>query len=120
MLSETLEAGIAISPLRNPSDPPLAAPGGLCPGLNDVIRQIVLTLDGGYGVTSITGAQRTSAPGAAAWDFRSRVLPVGPLAPMRGNASRTARCWASCRSQARRNGRYDSRASSERRQHRSL
>lgn len=36
--------------------PPSPFPGGLCPGLNDVIRQIVLTLDGGYGVTSITGA----------------------------------------------------------------
>ena len=29
--------------------------GGLCPGLNDVIRQIVTTLESGYGVPSITG-----------------------------------------------------------------
>lgn len=29
--------------------------GGLCPGLNDVIRQIVITLEVGYGVQSITG-----------------------------------------------------------------
>ncbi len=29
--------------------------GGLCPGLNDVIRSIVLTLNYGYGVTNILG-----------------------------------------------------------------
>lgn len=28
--------------------------GGLCPGLNDVIRQIVITLESGYGVKDIT------------------------------------------------------------------
>ena len=29
--------------------------GGLCPGLNDVIRQIVITLESGYGVQDIVG-----------------------------------------------------------------
>lgn len=29
--------------------------GGLCPGLNDVIRQVVTTLESGYGVTNIVG-----------------------------------------------------------------
>lgn len=29
--------------------------GGLCPGLNDVIRQIVTTLESGYGVSDIVG-----------------------------------------------------------------
>jgi Phosphofructokinase len=29
--------------------------GGLCPGLNDVIRQIVITMESGYGCNDIVG-----------------------------------------------------------------
>lgn len=50
----------AVRVLSYSRDVRLATAGGLCPGLNDVIRQIVLTLDGGYGVTNITGAQNVA------------------------------------------------------------
>lgn len=54
-----VRAGPRASLFFRPSDVRAAVVtcGGLCPGLNDVIRQLVLTLESGYGVSDIVGVQ---------------------------------------------------------------
>ena len=63
--------------------------GGLCPGLNDVIRQSVITMEVGYGVDDIVGIpfgyrgffeQGLEVRGRAGWPPRSRSPTLCPIA----------------------------------------